>query len=128
MRITEKEIENVLKLDPFERYKYLIKRVADTQVMYALKLGSEWAIADIDENKVFSIWSAREFALLNATGVWETYDAVEINLDFFEKAIMPLLESNGFLLNVFSINNRSGFVVELDEFIRDLNDELRNYE
>ena len=38
-----------------------------------------------------------------------------------------IIRENDFLINVFP-TNKTGFVVTLDEFIRDLKDELKNYE
>ena len=128
VKITEKEIEHVSKLEPFERYRYLIKRVADSELMFSLKKEDQWAIAQVDDCKLFSIWSSKEFALLNATDLWNGYSPVEIDFDMFEDEIMPFLKENNYLMNTFSMSGKSGFVVEVDEFIRDLKEELRNYE
>jgi len=35
---------------------------------------------------------------------------------------------NNYLINVFPMNNKTGFVVSLEEFERDLSEELKNYE
>ena len=128
MHITEKEIESVNKLEPLARYKYLIKRIASFQRMYSLKKDDEWAIAEIEGYKVFSIWSAKEFALLNTTGNWQDYQSTEIDFGLFEEEIVPLIRENNYLLNVFSVKNKSGFVVDIDEFLNDLSIELKNYE
>jgi hypothetical protein len=128
MRVTEKEIESVSKLAPFERYKYFIKKVANSEKMCALQKEDEWAIAEVDNYKLFSLWSAEEIASLNATGIWEGYDSVEISFDMFEEQVVPVIRQNDYLLNIFSVNGKVGFVVDVDEFIRDLKEELKNYE
>jgi hypothetical protein len=128
MRINEKEIEAVEKLAPFERYNYLIKRIANLEVMFSLKKGDEWAIAEVEDNLLFSLWSAKEFALLNATDAWTGFTTVEINFEMFEGEIIPLIKERNYLLNCFPTNGRSGFIVDIDEFLRDLKEELENYE
>ena len=115
-------------MEPFDRYQYFIKRVADFEVMYSLKNGDEWAIAELEDNKVFSLWSAEVFAKKNAVGEWSNFEPIEIDFDLFEDEIVPFITENNFLLNVFSVNGKSGFVVELEEFMRDLKEEIKKYE
>ena len=51
-----------------------------------------------------------------------------LSLDEFESDIVPIIENKGYLLDIFPVSNKAGFVVTLDEFIHDLNVELSNYE
>ena len=63
IKITEKEIKAVSALAPYERYKYFIKRIVDTELMYSLKShDGNWAISKVEASKLFPLWSAREFA------------------------------------------------------------------
>lgn len=131
MKVSQKEIESVLKLEPFQRYKYFMKRVADWEVMYSIKKDDEWALAEVEDEgevfKLFSLWNAEEFAELNAIGEWEGYDVAEISLDSFEEVIIPIIESSNYLINVFSVREETGFVVDLNEFLRDLQNELDRF-
>lgn len=125
----KEELENILRLAPFERYKYSIKRIADSQILYSLKEGNEdWAISEAANHKLFSIWSAEEYAALNVEGEWSNYGVAGIDLDDFLNTIIPLIIENNYLINVFSINNQTGFVLNVEEFMRDLNEELEKYE
>jgi len=45
----------------------------------------------------------------------------------FIKTILAKIEKEGFLLNVFPVGAKTGFVVNPNEFIRDINGEFENY-
>ena len=122
------EIESVIKLEPFERYKYSLKRIADNETLYTIKRDNETiAISDLDDEKLIPFWSAKQFAELNITDEWNEFYVEEISLDDFENEMVDFINENNFLMNIFPINNKTGFVVSLDEFIRDLNIELERF-
>lgn len=128
MKINDKEFEAVLKLKPFDRYQYFIKRVADSELMYTVVDDSDnWAIADVEGTNVLSIWPAREYALENLFDEWKDFTVKEFTLEYFEDEIIDRIEENNYLLNVFSIKGKSGFVVDINEFARDLSDEMGKY-
>lgn len=126
--ITNEEILNVSKLDAFKRYGYFIKRVADEEMVYTLSFENEIAIAEVKNNKLISIWSAAEFAKECAVLEWENYVVVEFSLDEFKDKIGALVAENGFLINVFSVANKTGFIVNWSELWRDLEEELEQYD
>lgn len=129
MKLSRKEIENVTRLDAFERYKHFIKRVADFEKMYSLKKEKDdWAIAAIENIKLFSLWPAKEYAELCISDEWRGYHVAEIRLDFFENELAATIECNIWLINVFSVHNQTGFVVSIEALKRDLDDELQKYE
>ncbi|WP_343321132.1 DUF2750 domain-containing protein [Sphingobacterium multivorum] len=126
--LSEKEIESVVKLTPFDRYKYFLKRVADTERMYTLVNGNnEYALSEVKGNYVFSLWPFREYALLSIVGEWDNYQVKEITLDQFENEVIDFIEENKYLINVFTVDSKAGFIVNLIEFARDLSDELKKY-
>ncbi|MFN3773528.1 DUF2750 domain-containing protein [Cloacibacterium normanense] len=128
MNLKTQEIESVIKLEPFERYKYSLKRIADNETLYTIKRDNETiAISDLDDEKLIPFWSAKQFAELNITDEWNEFYVEEISLDDFENEIVDFINENNFLMNIFPINNKTGFVVSLDEFIRDLNIELERF-
>lgn len=128
MNLKTQEIESVIKLQPFERYKYSLKRIADNETLYTIKRDNETiAISDLDDEKLIPFWSAKQFAELNITDEWNEFYVEEISLDDFENEMVDLINENNFLMNIFPINNKTGFVVSLDEFIRDLNIELERF-
>ncbi|MCL6265158.1 DUF2750 domain-containing protein [Flagellimonas myxillae] len=129
MNLNSKEIESVSKLEPFKRYNYFIKKIADFEEIWTIvdKHG-ELALSDIEENTLISFWTAEAFIKSNLYGNWENCIPFKITLDDFEDIFAPLIVDNNYLINVFPVNGKSGFVVNLDEFIRDLNDELEKYQ
>jgi len=126
--LRKREIENVLVLSPFERYKYFIKRVADEEEMWSLENEEgELAIAELNDKLVISFWSSKEFAEMCVEGNWKNFKPIKIDLSYFEAEVIPAIMDNGYLLNIFSKYNKSGFIVSIDEFLRDLNEELEKY-
>ncbi|PLK42111.1 DUF2750 domain-containing protein [Emticicia sp. TH156] len=128
MKITQKEIESVSKLAPFDRYTYFIKRVADFEKMYTIVDKAGYlAISEIDAKLLISLWSSQEYATLNITGEWEQYVVKEITLEEFEISYIDLIVENNYLINVFPVNSKAGFVVDVNEFARDISDEMQKY-
>jgi len=127
MKITKGEIEGVSRLDAFNRYKYFIKRIVDFKKIYTLIDNGDLAVAEVKGQKVISVWSAKEFAELCIIEEWTNYKVEQINLNTFLKDYSKLVKENGYLINVFSIESKSGFVVEWDELTRDINEEKKSY-
>src|SRR5687768_5906780 len=117
---TEKETESVLALSAFDRYQYLVEKAAEFEEMYSLKKGDEWALADVEDKVLFSLWPAEVFAAREATGAWEGYKATAITLEEFENKLLPIITKAGCMFNMFSVDGRFGFVVDKEEFLRDL--------
>ena len=55
MNISIMEFNAIIKLEPFDRYKYFIKRFADSKIMFSFRdEENEIAIAEVDIiNKLF---------------------------------------------------------------------------
>ena len=77
---------------------------------------------------MFPMWSHKEFAQLNLDNGWENFEIIEISLDKLEKEIIPFISDNNYRINVFPLNNKTGFVVNIEEFRRDLEIELEDYQ
>ena len=128
MKISQKEIESVSSLPAFDRYQHFIKRVADFELMYTLcDDKGDFAIADLDNNELLSFWPAKEYANLNAIGEWSAYQVKEISIQDFEDEVIDIIVSQSYLLNIFPTNDKTGFVVDLEEFSRDLSSEMGKY-
>jgi hypothetical protein len=113
----------------FDRYRYFIKRIADTSSLWALKNGqNDFALSEVDNKTLISVWSAREFIDSCLNGIWENYVPVCLSIDDLNKSLIPFIIEKNYLIDVFPVNNRAGFVVTPTEFVRDLNIEIDNYE
>ncbi|MEB4759083.1 DUF2750 domain-containing protein [Chryseobacterium indologenes] len=126
--MNQKEIDNVILLEPSERYKYVIKKIADWEVFYTLvdKEGG-YVLSEIEGKTLFPIWSAEEFAKLCMISGWQDTRIKKLDLDDLENEIIDFIADSNYLINVFPVYDRTGFVVSLTEFSKDLSEELKNY-
>ena len=126
--MNDKEIESVSNLEPFKRYQYFIKKIADYEELWTIvDENGDYALSDVDDKVLISFWSAKEYIDSNLSDGWENCKPKKLTLDDLEDEIFDLIASENYLINVFPVNGKSGFVVDLDEFARDLSDELKNY-
>lgn len=125
MQISQNEINIASALEPFKRYQYFLKRVVQLKKVYTLQ-GQEghWASSTIQGHKLYPLWSAGEFARNCAIDGWTGFHIIETDLDEFIKIGLPIIKQEGFLLNIFTVGKRTGFVLDADEFVRDIHDEI----
>ncbi|MBP4137254.1 DUF2750 domain-containing protein [Flavobacterium geliluteum] len=129
MNLNAIEIENISKLEPFKRYKYFIKKIADFEELWTLMdKNGHIALSEVDNNILVSFWTAEAFITSSLDENWKECVPLKISLDDFEEIFIPIIIENEYLINVFPVQGKSGFVVNISEFIRDLNEELENYE
>jgi len=128
MKVSDKEVVNVSALEPFKRYQYLIKKIADFEEVWTIKdEKNEYALSDIDNHTMISLWSAEEFIKSNLSGSWKNCTPVKLDLKTLSEELLLAISENHYLINVFPVNEKSGFVVSVEEFVRDLNEELEQY-
>ena len=75
----------------------------------------------------FLFWPKPDYIISNLNSGWLNCKPKRLILDDLEIEIFALIESQDYLINVFPINGKTGFVVNLDEFARDLSDALKKY-
>ncbi|REC41603.1 DUF2750 domain-containing protein [Chryseobacterium pennipullorum] len=127
--MNKKEIENVISLEPLERYRHFIKKVADWEVFFTLiDINKNYLLSHLDGEKLFPVWSSEEYAKLCQIAGWENSIIKKLDLDDLENEIIDFIVDEECLINVFPIYDKTGFVVNLKEFTRDLNEELKNYQ
>lgn len=127
MKISEKEIESILKLDGPSRYKHFVKRVADWEEAWGL-YSDGWSLAETDSgDKVFPLWPAEAYAKLCAKEEWEGYEPSEIPLDDLFDELLPRLASDGVFVGVFYTPSDKGVTVEANQLVEDLRAESSQY-
>jgi len=127
--ITSEEIAVVSKLLPIDRYKYFIKKIADYKEVWCLKdEEGNYALSEIEDEVLFSLWSDVKFVENCLEDDWKDYTPVKLSLDELETIVFPIIKEKGYLIDVFPVPGKTGFIVDLDEFVRDLAEELENYE
>lgn len=86
---------------------------------------NNWVISSAEDESLFPVWSAQEFAALCIIDEWEECSIKAITIEQFEDDIID--EKNEWLVNVHGVKDKTGFIVTLDEFAKDLSDEMRKY-
>lgn len=129
MKLHPREIENVSKQEPFDRYKYFIRKVADFEEFWTIvDEKGDLGLSVVNEKTLIALWTAEDFIKSNLDGNWKNHTPVKMTLDDFKELISPIVLENNYLISVFPVNSKSGFIVTFDEFVRDMNKELEQYE
>ncbi len=124
---TEKEMAAVLRLAAAERYKHLIKKVADQEVIWSL-WSEGWALMGDDSGRqVMPIWPHAPYASACAKGDWHGYESRQINLYDWMERWLPGLKDDHRLVAVFPLPDGKAVTVEPDDLLRDLEEELQRY-
>jgi hypothetical protein len=111
-----------------KRYNYFIKRVADHEYLATLMDSSGQSIVHrVDEYILLPIWPAEEYVKVFNHENYEDSHVITISLTNFIDEWCPQIKEKKMLLDGFPVSERSGFVVTIDEFLRDLEDELVRY-
>ncbi|PZU26011.1 MULTISPECIES: DUF2750 domain-containing protein [Sphingobacterium] len=120
-----KEKENILKLDPFKRYQHFLKKIADFEELWTIvDEDGNYAISEIDGYKLISFWTVEEFIFSNLSDGWEDCKPFKLILEDLQNELYEIIATENYLINVFPINGKTGFVVNINEFKRDLDEEL----
>jgi hypothetical protein len=126
--VSEKEMDDVLKLDGQQRYDYFIKRVADWEQAWGLWQDG-WALfADDGGRGAFPLWPAREYAESCMTGEWSSYRPTEIQLEDLVGELLGRLASDGTLVVAFPTPQSKGVVVDAERVRADLLEECEKYD
>lgn len=123
-----KEIESVIQLEPFKRYQYSIKKIVDFEEIWLLTSDDKLSISEIEDKSVIPIWPLKEYVLSNMKEGWEDCQLRCIDLTEFDEKILPFIEKEELLIDIFPVNGISGFIVSIKELLRDLRDEMAKYE
>lgn len=127
MNINPKQVAHVVSLSSEKRYQHFIKVIADWEVVWGLYDGG-WALSETNDNeRVFPVWPAKEYAELCAENEWSGYEARSFSLDELVSELIPSLINDSVLIGVFSTSEQGSIVVTGQQLINDLEIELDNY-
>jgi len=72
--MNKNELENVLLLEPFKRYQYFLKKVANSEKLYSLvSKEGDWASSKVRGYHLYPLWSAEEFVLNCKIDEWSDF-------------------------------------------------------
>ena len=128
MKISPKQMEAIVRLPGPKRYAHFIKVAADQGVVWGL-YADGWALAGAtDGGSVFPLWPAQEYAELCAESEWSGYHPRMISLDDLTGALLPKLRESDTKLGIFYTPTDKGVLPSIDQFDRDLKEELAKIE
>lgn len=110
-----------------ERYTYFVRKVADFQAVWGLNKNG-WATVENKGARGVPLWPEREFAEACTTDEWADYVPKEIALEDFLKKWLPGLERDGKFISVFPVLEGKAKMVSASTLLKDLLDELDQYE
>jgi hypothetical protein len=125
--LSDKEMAAVMRRDATERYKHLIKRVADHELVWGL-WSEGWALMGDDSGReVVPIWPHAPYAAACAKDDWSGYEPRQIDLSEWMERWLPGMKRDRRLVAVFPIRQGKTATVEPDDLLRDLEEELQRY-
>lgn len=128
LKINSKEISALLKLPSIKRYEYALKRIADIEGFWTIgEKDTTILIQKENDQSYFTIWPTIEYANIFIADN-PIYHCLPVSLDEFEDEIATLITSKKYKFNVFPTpNERIGYIVSLNQFVRDLSHYLNEY-
>jgi hypothetical protein len=126
VKISPQQLEAVLALPGPRRFAHFVKVVADWYEVWGL-FQDGWALAADEDQVVFPLWPAKEYAQLCARAEWDGYIPRAIDLGEFREVLLPKLKADGMLAGVFFTPASKGLTLPPDELNKAIEAELQNY-
>jgi hypothetical protein len=128
LRLSQKEVQSVIALPSERRYRYFIKKAADSNRVWGL-WNDGWAMGVTDDKEpTIPVWPASEYAELSRIGDWQNYVPRPIDLQEFMHLFLPQLQKDGIRISIFDTPSEESVFVDDRDLIRDLEDELSKIE
>lgn len=89
--MNQQKINNIFALESKERYGYLLRKVADFEIIYLISDNEDkYVMIGSDGVSVLPVWPEKEFAELFLTDDWKSYKVVEYNIHDFMDWLVDL--------------------------------------
>ncbi len=130
LKVTTEEFNALNRCEKEVRYKYVMKRIADTETLWTMAIDATAIGIQIYEGKkLFAVWSSKEYGEAFCEKVNADVSCLPITLDDFDEYFTDLIFDDELLMNVFpTINEPIGEVVNINEFTDRLEKELEDYQ
>lgn len=113
--------------------------IADWEELFILQNDAgEIAYGTVDDHLILPLWPAKIFADQNSQGNWEAFSSKKYEIEGFFELIEKEEENEEletvdgqefvFLISLHPVGDKSGFVLSVEEFMRDILHEMRKYE
>lgn len=112
------EFKAMIKRSARDRYIYSVKRIADWEEAWSLKLNDGYVTtSDKEGNLSMPIWPFKEYAMKCIEDEWENCQTQKIHLDTLLDEILPNLSEEGTHVVVFKVPEDPDVVrVSADDF------------
>lgn len=128
MSLSSDDIKIISNLSPIKRYKYFIQTVAESGELWTvIDSDGNFTLEEIENETVLSFWTHESFIESNLTPDWKDCIPYKLDMDGLENVVIPLIRQNNYLINVFPVESRTGYLINLADFIMDVNDALSKY-
>ncbi|MBQ4851527.1 DUF2750 domain-containing protein [Pseudoalteromonas sp. MMG012] len=114
--IDQQRMNSILSNDNTQRYKYLIKEVSSSELVWILTDEHGCVMLNSDDEDCVPIWPNEEFAILWATGDWQDCKPQSISLKKWHAKWTDGLAEDELAIAVFPIPDQDGLIVYPDEF------------
>ncbi len=130
LKVSSKEFEALNKCDRIVRYKYVMKRIANTETLWTMcKDERTMVIQLIDGQGLFDVWSSKEYGLAFINKVNPNYICSPVSLDEFVEYFIDFICEENLLINVFPTEKEFiGKIVDINVFAEHLRKELEDYQ
>ncbi|EPY08625.1 hypothetical protein PAALTS15_03587 [Paenibacillus alvei TS-15] len=124
------EFKAMIKRSARDRYIYSVKRIADWEEAWSLKLNDGFVTtSDKEGNLSMPIWPFKEYAMKCIEDEWENCQTQKIHLDTLLDELLPNLSEEGTHVVVFKVPEDPDVVrVSADDFKNNLLYECSQYE
>jgi hypothetical protein len=118
---------NLQNHSPYDRYHHFITTLAETGELWTLidDTGS-FALFEVEHKTVISFWPEEHFIESNLTPDWIDCIPFKLDMDALEETVIPFIRQNHYLINVFPVDAKIGHIVTLNDFVRNLNSNLKD--
>lgn len=110
-----------------ERYQYLLETIiARNELWTLINNHGSFALFEVNNTIVFSLWPNEASIESNLTPDWTDYIPFKIDFNALEETVLPMIRQNNYLINIYPVDGTIGYVVSLNDFITDLNTNLKD--
>ena len=129
LKIAKQEVNSLLSCPKEVRYKYTLKRIADTETLWTIGFDKETILIQDDcDKQFFLVWSSKEFAEDFISNLKGHHEVIPITLYDFLGKEQNIISQMKCIINIFPTKTELlGMTVNLECFIADLNLYLKDY-
>lgn len=112
---------------PSDLYKHFFKTISATNELWTLIANDgNFALFEANNSILFSLWPDEASIESNITPDWTDYIPFKIDINALEETVLPMIRQNNYLINIYPVDGTIGYVVSLNDFITDLNTNLKD--